>query len=106
MGEERRAVQSLSGGESFLVSLALALGLASLNSRGVRLESLFIDEGFGTLDPQSLEQALSVLEALQAEGRQVGIISHVGGLEERISARVQLVPLGGGRSRLQVVGGT
>ncbi len=100
LGDERRAVPSLSGGEAFLVSLALALGLSSLNSRDVRLESLFIDEGFGTLDSQSLDTALAVLEGLQAEGRQVGIISHVGGLEERIGARILIQPLGGGRSRV------
>ena len=104
LGDEPRTVRSLSGGESFLVSLALALGLSSLSSKDVRVESLFIDEGFGTLDAHSLDTALSVLDSLQAEGRQVGVISHVGGLAERIGVRVSVEPLGGGRSRVRVVG--
>ncbi|ADO74789.1 AAA family ATPase [Stigmatella aurantiaca] len=102
MGDEVRAVASLSGGESFLVSLALALGLASLSSETAQVETLFIDEGFGTLDPQTLEVALATLDALQATGRQVGIISHVSGLAERIGVQVRVVKQGGGRSRLVV----
>ncbi|WNG14318.1 AAA family ATPase [Cystobacter fuscus] len=104
MGDEVRAVSSLSGGESFLVSLALALGLASLSSETTQVETLFIDEGFGTLDPETLEVALATLDALQATGRQVGIISHVSGLAERIGVQVRVVKQGAGRSRLQVVG--
>ena len=77
LGDEVRSVNSLSGGESFLVSLALALGLSCLSSRDTQVESLLIDEGFGTLDPSTLESALAVLDALQASGRKVGIISHV-----------------------------
>jgi exonuclease SbcC len=103
MGDEVRAVSSLSGGESFLVSLALALGLASLSSETTQVETLFIDEGFGTLDPETLEVALATLDALQATGRQVGIISHVSGLAERIGVQVRVVKQGAGRSRLQVV---
>jgi exonuclease SbcC len=80
--------------------LALALALGSLSSRDVRVESLFIDEGFRTLDGKTLEMALSVLEGLQASGRQVGIISHVGGLSERIATQIQVQPLGGARSRV------
>ncbi|MCK6507220.1 exonuclease SbcC, partial [Myxococcota bacterium] len=105
LGDEARAVQSLSGGESFLASLALALGLSSLSARDVRVESLFIDEGFGTLDAATLDLALAVLDGLQAEGRQVGIISHVGGLAERVGVQVQVRPLGGGRSAVTVVEG-
>lgn len=105
LGDEARTVRGLSGGEGFLVSLALALGLASLSARDVRVESLFIDEGFGTLDASSLDKALAVLDSLQSEGRQVGIISHVGGLAERIGAQVRVEPQGGGRSRVQVVSG-
>jgi len=107
MGDEMRGLASLSGGESFLVSLALALGLASLSSETTQVETLFIDEGFGTLDPETLEVALATLDALQATGRQVGIISHVSGLAERIGAQVRVVKQGGGRSRLvvQVEGG-
>jgi exonuclease SbcC len=102
MGDEVRSVASLSGGESFLVSLALALGLASLSSETTQVETLFIDEGFGTLDPETLEVALATLDALQATGRQVGIISHVSGMAERIGAQVRVVKQGGGRSRLVV----
>lgn len=107
MGDEMRGLASLSGGESFLVSLALALGLASLSSETTQVETLFIDEGFGTLDPETLEVALATLDALQATGRQVGIISHVSGMAERIGAQVRVVKQGGGRSRLvvQVDGG-
>ncbi|MCY1074355.1 AAA family ATPase [Archangium lansingense] len=104
MGDEVRGVSSLSGGESFLVSLALALGLASLSSETTQVETLFIDEGFGTLDPETLEMALATLDALQATGRQVGIISHVSGLAERIGAQVRVVKQGAGRSRLVVMG--
>jgi exonuclease SbcC len=102
MGDEMRGLSSLSGGESFLVSLALALGLASLTSETTQVETLFIDEGFGTLDPETLEVALATLDALQATGRQVGIISHVSGLAERIGVQVRVVKQGGGRSRLVV----
>ncbi|QRK12601.1 AAA family ATPase [Archangium violaceum] len=104
MGDEVRGVSSLSGGESFLVSLALALGLASLSSETTQVETLFIDEGFGTLDPETLEMALATLDALQATGRQVGIISHVSGLAERIGVQVRVVKQGAGRSRLVVMG--
>jgi len=102
LGDEPRTVQSLSGGESFLVSLALALGLSSLSSRDVRVESLFIDEGFGSLDGRTLDTALAVLDSLQAGGRQVGVISHVGGLAERIGVQVRVEPQGGGRSLVRV----
>jgi exonuclease SbcC len=102
MCDEVRSIQSLSGGESFLVSLALALALSSLASRDVRVDTLFIDEGFGTLDPQTLETALAALDALQSSGRQIGIISHVPGLAQRIGAQVQVRKLGAGRSRVVV----
>ena len=104
MGDEVRGVNSLSGGESFLVSLALALGLSSLSSRQVRVESLFVDEGFGSLDPETLEVVLATLDALQASGRRIGVISHVPGLAERIGVRVEVVPDGSGRSRVRVAG--
>ncbi|MGI5844621.1 MAG: AAA family ATPase [Candidatus Xenobium sp.] len=102
MGDAVRSVQSLSGGESFLVSLALALGLSALAAERARIDSLFIDEGFGSLDAETLEVALSCLESLQAGGRQVGIISHVSGLAERLGARVLVEPQGSGRSRVLV----
>ncbi|MDV5171368.1 AAA family ATPase [Photobacterium rosenbergii] len=104
MGDEVRSVESLSGGESFLVSLALALALASLAADTRQLGSLFIDEGFGTLDPDSLEMALACLDALQADGRQIGVISHVGTLVERIGVQVAVEALGGGRSQIRVRG--
>ncbi|MGM0577624.1 MAG: AAA family ATPase [Myxococcota bacterium] len=104
MGDEVRSIHSLSGGETFLVSLALALGLASLASTDTPVESLFIDEGFGTLDRETLEVALAALDALQAGGRQVGVISHVEGLAEHIGARIHVDKRGGGRSRVSVQG--
>jgi exonuclease SbcC len=102
LGDELRSVQSLSGGEGFLVSLALALGLSSLASSHTRVESLFVDEGFGSLDAKSLDRALDALQALQATGRQVGVISHVSGLAERIGVEVRVVRQGTGRSRVEV----
>jgi exonuclease SbcC len=102
LGDEVRSVSSLSGGESFLVSLALALALSSVSARNVRVRTLLIDEGFGTLDPGALDTALSVLDALQATGCQVGIISHVPGLIERVAAHVVVRPLGGGRSAVEI----
>ncbi|QFI55332.1 AAA family ATPase [Aeromonas simiae] len=100
MGDEVRSVDSLSGGESFLVSLALALALSSLSSKQTQVESLFIDEGFGTLDPDSLDLALSCLDSLQASGRQIGVISHVQTLVERIGVQIKVEAMGGGESRV------
>ena len=104
LADEVRSVNSLSGGESFLISLALALGLSSLASKDVRVESLLVDEGFGSLDGDTLEVALSVLDSLQATGRKVGLISHVPGFAERIGAQVIVTPQGGGRSTVRVLG--
>ena len=103
MGDEVRSVHSLSGGESFLVSLALALGLASLSSHRTQVESLFIDEGFGSLDPDTLDIALASLDALQSLGRQVGVISHVPALVERIGVQVRVETRGGGRSVVRIL---
>jgi len=102
MGGEVRSVNSLSGGESFLVSLALALGLASLSSNRVRVESLFIDEGFGSLDSDTLGVAMDALDALQSLGRKVGVISHVQEMTERIATKVLVRPAGGGSSAVVV----
>jgi len=102
MGGEVRSVNSLSGGESFLVSLALALGLASLSSNRVRVESLFIDEGFGSLDSETLGVAMDALDALQSMGRKVGVISHVQEMTERIATKVLVRPSGGGSSAVVV----
>jgi exonuclease SbcC len=102
MGDEKRSVHSLSGGESFLVSLALALGLASLSSNRVRVESLFIDEGFGSLDAETLTVAMDALDRLHALGRKVGVISHVQEMTERIGTRIRVERQAGGRSRVVV----
>jgi DNA repair protein SbcC/Rad50 len=104
MGNERRSVKTLSGGETFMISLSLALALSDLASRNVKLESLFIDEGFGTLDPETLETALCTLEKLQQEGQKnIGIISHVESIKERISTQVRLQKDSRGFSRIEVV---
>lgn len=103
MGGELRTASSLSGGETFLVSLALALGLTSLNDKHFNTDMLFIDEGFGTLDSQSLDMVMNTLENLHNLGRRVGIISHVDTLKERIPAQIQLVREGKSASRVQVV---
>lgn len=105
MGDEVRGVHSLSGGESFLVSLALALGLASLSSHRTRVESLFIDEGFGSLDPDTLDTAIACLDALQSLGRKVGVISHVPAMVERIGVQVKVESRGGGRSTVRILTG-
>ncbi|MFZ6711740.1 AAA family ATPase [Undibacterium sp. TC9W] len=102
MGDEQRSVHSLSGGESFLVSLALALGLASLSSNRIKVESLFIDEGFGSLDADTLRIAMDALDSLQAQGRKVGVISHVQEMTERISTRIQVQRVSGGSSLVHV----
>ena len=101
-GAEPRSTRTLSGGERFLVSLALALGLSDLRTQSLPIETLVLDEGFGTLDPETLEVALAALQRLHAEGRQVGVISHVNGLKERIEAQVRIVEEGAGRSRIVV----
>ncbi|MGH8382028.1 AAA family ATPase [Pseudomonas sp.] len=104
MGDELRSVHSLSGGETFLVSLALALGLASMASSTLRIESLFIDEGFGSLDPESLQLAMDALDGLQAQGRKVAVISHVQEMHERIPVQIQVRRQGNGLSTLEVSG--
>lgn len=103
MADEKRSVHSLSGGETFLVSLALALGLASMASGELTIESLFIDEGFGSLDPQSLALAMEALDGLQALGRRVGVISHVQEMHERIPVQIRVEPQGNGTSRAHIV---
>ncbi|MCJ8164538.1 ATP-binding cassette family protein [Pontibacter sp. E15-1] len=102
--ESVRPMNTLSGGESFLVSLSLALGLSDLAGRRTQINSLFIDEGFGTLDAETLDAAITTLESLQASGKMIGIISHVEALKERISAQVRIQKKAGGVSTLDVVG--
>lgn len=103
MCDEVRTVYSLSGGESFLVSLALALGLSSLSSNRMRVESLFIDEGFGSLDAETLRVAMDALESLRTQGRKIGVISHVQEMTERIPVRICVNRAGNGRSFLEVL---
>lgn len=104
MGDEVRSVHSLSGGESFLVSLSLALGLASLTSERVRVESLFIDEGFGSLDPETLNVAMGALMQLESQGRKVGIISHVQEMTDAIPVQIRIEKGRGGASRVVIPG--
>ena len=97
---EIRSTKNLSGGESFIVSLALALGLSQMASRTVRVDSLFLDEGFGTLDEDTLETALATLAGLRQDGKLIGVISHVPALKERIGTQIQVIPETGGQSIL------
>lgn len=103
LGEERRSVKTLSGGETFIVSLALALALSDLASKNVKIESLYIDEGFGSLDPDALDAAISTLEQLQIESNKtIGIISHVESLKERIETQIQLEKSSSGFSKIVI----
>lgn len=95
-----RPVKNLSGGESFLISLSLALGLSKMASRKVKVDSLFLDEGFGTLDEDSLETALETLAGLQQDGKLIGVISHIPALKERIGTQISVIPESAGRSRM------
>lgn len=101
---EVRPADTLSGGETFLVSLALSLALSALSASSHTLDSLFIDEGFGSLDPESLGVALEALERLQMQGRKVGLISHVQEMNERIAVKIRVKRCGGGRSTVEVGG--
>ncbi|MBN1308130.1 MAG: AAA family ATPase [Chitinispirillaceae bacterium] len=97
-GGEVRSTKNLSGGESFVVSLSLALGLSQMSSRNVRVDSLFLDEGFGSLDEETLQTALETLAGLHQEGKLIGVISHVPGLRDRIAAQILVIPQTGGKS--------
>lgn len=97
---EIRPVKNLSGGESFVVSLSLALGLSSMASNTIRVDSLFLDEGFGTLDEDALETALEALAELKQDGKLIGVISHVSAMKERIGTQINVETASGGRSRL------
>ncbi|MEL6968815.1 MAG: AAA family ATPase [Bacteroidota bacterium] len=100
--ENRRSMFTLSGGETFLISLALALGLSDLAGRHAQIQSLFIDEGFGTLDEHSLDMAISTLENLRSGGKTIGIISHVKALKERIGTQIQLHKQNDGFSQVTI----
>lgn len=103
--DAQRDTRTLSGGESFLVSLALALALSDLVSHKTRIESLFLDEGFGTLDAETLDSALDALDALNASGKNIGVISHVEAMKERIPVQIRIRKVNGlGYSRLELPG--
>ena len=103
---EIRSTKNLSGGESFIVSLTLALGLSKMASQKVRVDSLFLDEGFSTLDEEALETALEKLSGLQQDGKLIGVIYHVSALKERISTQINITPVSGGHSSLSGPGCT
>lgn len=100
-----RPITTLSGGETFLCSLALALGLSDLHRLRLPIETLLLDEGFGTLDPETLDVAIGALEQLHASGARVGIISHVTELQQRVPARIFIRKLGNGRSEIVLPSG-
>ena len=105
-GNISRGVSTLSGGETFMISLALALSLSDMASKNVALESLFIDEGFSTLDPDMLDLAMTTLDKIQSESQKtVGIISHVESLKERIDVQIQLEKNAQGFSTLNITDG-
>ncbi|MFH7765134.1 AAA family ATPase [Acinetobacter sp. BSP-28] len=104
MDGETRSVASLSGGESFLTALALSLAIANMASGSMKIESLFIDEGFGTLDASSLYMVMNALDQLQNQGRKVVLISHIQEMHERIPVQIQVKPLGAGASTIEIVG--
>ena len=104
MGDEIRSTRSLSGGERFLVSLSLALALSQLNGQAGLASTLFIDEGFGALDADSLDMAMEALETLQAQGRTIGVISHVEAMKDRIPVQLRVARTGAGASAVSIVG--
>ncbi|WP_299188560.1 SbcC/MukB-like Walker B domain-containing protein [uncultured Psychrobacter sp.] len=99
-GGDIRSTKNLSGGEGFIISLALALGLSQMASHNIRVDSLFLDEGFGTLDEDSLDIALDTLTSLQQEGKLIGVISHVQALKDRILTQIKVEKLSGGFSQI------
>lgn len=104
MDGETRSVSSLSGGESFLTALALSLAIANMASGSMKIESLFIDEGFGTLDASSLHMVMNALDQLQSQGRKVVLISHIQEMHERIPVQIQVSAIGAGASTIRIVG--
>lgn len=104
MGDEIRSTQSLSGGERFLISLALALALSQMGSHGGLAATLFIDKGFGSLDGESLDIGKDALETLQAQGRTIGVISHVEAMKDRIPIQLHVTRRGAGASTVELTG--
>ena len=99
---EERTAQNLSGGEQFIVSLSLALGLANMAGKNMNINTMFIDEGFGTLDSDYLDEALTSLSKLQNEGKLIGVISHLSELKERIATHIEIIPKGNGNSIIEL----
>lgn len=99
-GDARRAVSNLSGGETFILSLALALGLSAMSSERLRVDTLFLDEGFGTLDDEALATALDTLTALKQEGKLIGVVSHVQAIKDQLASQIRIHPQPGGHSHL------
>ena len=97
-----RPSANLSGGEKFIISLSLALGLANMASKNMRIDTMFIDEGFGTLDSDYLDLALNALSNLQSDGKVIGVISHITELKERIATHIEVLPTGNGYSKIQI----
>ena len=102
MMSESRSAHTLSGGETFIVSLALSLALSSLSSNRMRIESLFIDEGFGALDKNTLQTALMMLEKLHCSGRKIGVISHLTEMLEQIPVKVNVTRISPGKSKVEI----
>jgi len=99
-----RSVHTLSGGESFIAALSLALALAEViqnQAGGIKIDALFIDEGFGSLDEDALAMAMEALQTVEGQSRMIGIISHVSELEEQLPAQLQVIPNGDGESHVQ-----
>lgn len=99
-GGQIRTSKNLSGGESFIISLALALGLSNMASHRMQVDSLFLDEGFGTLDEEALDIALDTLTNLQQGGKLIGVISHIQALKDRIPSQIRVIPQTGGVSKI------
>ena len=98
---EERTAQNLSGGEKFIVSLSLALGLSNMASKNMKIDTMFIDEGFGTLDSDYLNIALSALSNLHNEGKLIGVISHLSELKERIATHIEVITIANGHSKIK-----
>jgi exonuclease SbcC len=103
MMSETRSAHSLSGGETFIVSLALSLALSSISSNRMNIGSLFIDEGFGSLDSDTLRTAIMALEKLQSQGRNIGVISHLAEMLEKIPVKVKVCKIAPGKSKIEIV---